>query len=412
MEPVKLVSSAWDQVQSYQLLEIPPELEANFLPGSDTSSLTLNGRLTDDATLSTSDRTYALRQVSQSNSLLLCGIESENSGEVPIQLRMHQNASDLIELVPTSARLDRLSSLLDASMYYGQDTLSEARQYTPQELRSIVQASDAELAEGLRTHHVLLLDGYMRRVAPSLLYRLLQVVLNQLDILACNPDQVPYFPTYDALQMSTRPEVAEKILCDWFCSPPRPTGIPTQIRLATQEIARFLGIHLLRENKRMPLLAFVQQWTSILTSLAEEAHLSLLHGFYLFHPAPASFTITNTHSALPLDPSFESLASSITIQYFPHTQLPLSPSQRFQDLFMTRSQWLREELLPFLQDLVDTHSKASNLDSLLIKHARSSRARWTRSHAAVLLRGEVSNSSASRTGGSEDCVLYQARVKY
>ena len=80
MQPVKLVSSAWDQVQSYKLLEIPPDLEAYFLPGSDTSSLTLNGRLTDDATLSTSDRTYALRQVSQSNSLLLCGIESENSG--------------------------------------------------------------------------------------------------------------------------------------------------------------------------------------------------------------------------------------------------------------------------------------------------------------------------------------------
>lgn len=164
----------------------------------------------------------------------------------------------------------------------------------------------------------------------------------------------------------------------------------------------------------MPLLHFVAEWKTALGPLADEAHLALLHGFYLLDPPPASFATTNTHSALAADPQPQALAAAVTIQYFPHTSLPLAPAQRFQDLFLLRTQWVREELTPFLQDLTATPGtkKGSSLEGLLVKHARASRARWSRAHAAVLLRGEIAEHGAPRATGTEECVLYQARVKY
>ncbi|WFC97038.1 Ctf8p and Ctf18p associating protein [Malassezia brasiliensis] len=397
---VPLVTAA--APRAYCLLEVPPELEAHLVPHADAPPLVLNGRAGDDAALTTPHRTYAVRQVSQSNSLLVCGVE-RGARAGGVQLRLHANATDTLECVPTPARVDRLAALLDDSAYTGGDDAGGARRYTPHELRSIVQASEAELQEALRTHHVLLLDGHMRRVAPALLHELLRVLVNQLDILACAPERVPYAPTLAALQMAARPEVAERVLCDWFCAPPRPTGVPTHVALATADIARFLGTSLLREARRMPLVAFVAAWRGALGALADEAHLALLHGFFVLEPPPASFA----GAGAPPDAAPDALARALTLVYFPHTALPLAPAARFQQLFLARPQWVREELVPFVQAL----APAQGLDALLVKHTRASRARWSRTHAAVLLRGELEAPAPARAA-PETCTLLQARVRY
>lgn len=69
-----------------------------------------------------------------------------------------------------------------------------------------------------------------------------------------------------------------------------------------------------------------------------------------------------------------------------------------------RTQWLREELMPFIAPIA---TGASGVESLLLKHARGVRARWSATHANVLLRGEMVSA-----GGDVPCTLYQARVKY
>lgn len=141
-------------------------------------SLTINGRYMDEAVVCTSSRTYALRQVSQSNSLLLCSLlprsranmhhdqhepleppSSSDSGlsialqqtqpHLPLQqpqvtaqagneqqlgngaatdaeaeemvLSLKSMIKDTLELQWTSPKLDRISSLLKDSMYAGPD---------------------------------------------------------------------------------------------------------------------------------------------------------------------------------------------------------------------------------------------------------------------------------------------------
>ncbi|KAL4399443.1 Ctf8p and Ctf18p associating protein [Malassezia pachydermatis] len=157
MTSIPLVTPAADETYEYCVVEVPAELEAHFEKGD--TSLLFNGRLSDEATLVTQDATYAVRQVSQSNSLLLCALE-DNPQADGVHLRMRQNATDLLELVRTTPRLDRLPSLFEADAYTGQATESdEARHYTPAEVRSVVQASESELEVGLREHHILVLDG-------------------------------------------------------------------------------------------------------------------------------------------------------------------------------------------------------------------------------------------------------------
>lgn len=89
-------------------------------------SLIINGRRNDEAVLSTQDKTYALREVSQSNSMLLCAIESRRAGNESSgpgsggQLTMKVNVSSLLELTNVVPRLDRITTLLKASAYRGE----------------------------------------------------------------------------------------------------------------------------------------------------------------------------------------------------------------------------------------------------------------------------------------------------
>ncbi|WFD20829.1 Ctf8p and Ctf18p associating protein [Malassezia caprae] len=336
---VALATPARDGAYDYRLIEVPPELEAYWERGE--GPLTFNGRMNDEAVLVTRDATYAVRQVSQTNSLLLCGLERNDDGE--LVLRMHQNARDTLELVRTSARLDRLAELLDADAYTGPDDEHRAaRHYTWSEVRSIVQASEAELQHGLRMYHVVELDGVMRRVAPALVEHLLRTLLAHLDVLACAPDRLPYGPMCDALAARSCRAVAEAIVGDWFCAAPSARGgaVPSLVPLARADTARFLGLQLLRAMKRARLVDFLARWRAEVGPLAPDAALPLLQGHYLLSPPPASFAAVSAHGAPPSEPAAQALAEALTIEAFSHTSLPLAPTQRFQDLFLVREQWV------------------------------------------------------------------------
>lgn len=244
-QPVALVTTR--ETREYRLLELPPELDEAITHGLDTP-LTIHGRLVDDAALATQDTTYAVKQMSQTNSLLLCGPAQRNER---LELDMHHNATDVLELVPIPARVDRLPEFLADSEYSGEiaESSLRARKYTPREVRSVVQASEREFDAGLNEHHVVQLDGYLRRISLDFCYDQLRVLVNQLDVLACEPQHTPLEPTIRALEHGgARKEVARAIL-KWFG-----TLNDDHVALDTRRIARLLGIGLLRHVKVRVLL--------------------------------------------------------------------------------------------------------------------------------------------------------------
>lgn len=398
-QPVTLATTP--EPREFRLLELPPELDTAISKGIE-APFAIHGRLVDDAALSTEDATYAVRQVTQTNTMLLCSPAVQDDKLV---LQMHRSAPEILELAPMAARLDRMPELLAESEYAGESAegLLTARRYTPREVRSVVQASTREFEAGLREHHVVFLDGYLRRISPEFCFDQLRVLVNQLDILACEPHAVPYSPVVHALEKAgARKEVAQALL-EWFGQP-----FDDVVALDADRIARALGIGKLRHNKKKPLIEFVNEWRELLGALAGNAHLPLLEGFFLLHPPPASFATASVHTARH-DPAPGPLRASLTIEYIPHTALSAVPATRFRELFMLRPQWVAQELQPYISPLVAGNvpeKRAAALEKLLLTHARSIRARWSAVHGAVLLRGAE---DAARN--SEECLVYQARFK-
>lgn len=431
----------------YHLLEIPNELVHLFDPSSqlktapadsepaakkrrtDITRLTIKGRYDDQAVLVTDSQTLALRAVSQSNSLLLCNIDtapsssSNDSAAGPSKpaLYLRSNVTDTLELTPVVPRLERLVGLLKASQYEGEEedqrrlagSTRPVRKYTLKQLKSIVQASPDELEAGLVHHHIIEMDGFMRLVSDAWIVSALQVLISHLDLHALISDSVPLQETVDALESvhGLRPQVTTALLTQFFgqTNPSSSEVTPSlrTVKLDTNAIVHFLGIHTLKSMARIgvPLTDFMRSWSDVClsTDFRSLAQLSLLSGYYILNPAPSP--------SVSLFPN----PASVKIQFYSRLELPTEPAARFQDLFLTRPAWVAADLLPFINDLALNDKKK---DSLLLKFTRASRAKvldWELSDAekrAWNKDKKVIGADGKSKNAWRDVTMYSARVKY
>ncbi|CDR88981.1 uncharacterized protein SPSC_06672 [Sporisorium scitamineum] len=424
----------------YHLLEIPNELLHLFDPSAkkkdapestsepatkkrktDPTRLTIKGRYDDQAVLVTDTQTLAFRAVSQSNSLLLCNIDAapsasgDDAGPSKPALYLRSNVTDTLELAPVVPRLDRLLGLLKASQYEGEEDEQRrsaakarpVRKYTLKQLKSIVQASPAELEAGLVHHHIIEMDGYMRHIAPAWTVSALQILISHLDLHALIPDNVPLQETVEALRSvhALRPQVVTALLTQFFGS--RNATDPTSVALDTKAIVHYLGVQALKSTARIaiPLTDFMRTWhdSCLSPDFSDLAHLDLLSGYYILTPSPSP-----TVSLYP-NPA------SVKIQFFSTHELPTDPAARFQDLFLTRPSWLAADLLPFINDLALNDKKK---DSLLLKFTRASKTKvldWELSDAEKRQWNKdkkVTGSDGKAKSVWRDVVMYSARVKY
>ncbi|TKY85591.1 hypothetical protein EX895_005753 [Sporisorium graminicola] len=426
----------------YHLLEIPNELLHLFDPSAktkdatesasepaikkrktgDPTRLTIKGRYEDQAVLVADTQTLALRAVSQSNSLLLCNIDAapcasgEDAGPSKSALYLRSNVTDTLELAPVVPRLDRLLGLLKASQYEGEEeqqrrsTAAKARpvrKYTLKQLKSIVQASPAELEAGLVVHHVIEMDGYMRHISPAWTVSALQMLISHLDLHALIPDNVPLQETVEALHSvhGLRPQVVTALLTKFFGS--RNATDRTSVALDTKAIVHFLGVQALKSTARIaiPLSDFTRTWhdSCLSPDFCALAHLDLLSGYYILNPSPAA------NVSLYPNPA------SVKIQFFSMHELPTDPAARFQDLFLTRPSWLAADLLPFINDLALNDKKK---DALLLKFTRASKTKvldWELSEADKRQwnkEKKVVGADGKAKSVWRDVVMYSARVKY
>lgn len=255
-------------------------------------SLCIKGRHGDEAVLCTDSQTYMIRQVTQSNSMLLCSLAGassvkkskadEDAGAVIVR----DNVVQILELVPIVARVGRLTTLLSESEYAGeeeeQERLDNVRRYTPQQVASTVQASPAELRNALRQAYIVEMDGYLRMMSRSYLTEALRVLLAHVDRLALSPERVLLRPAVAALSdvHDMRREAAEAMLGEWFGSTRKEGEQEEIVALEAKAIARFLGLQLLeREAQHTPieLSVFMEKWAALVgSSLTGELEMGLL----------------------------------------------------------------------------------------------------------------------------------------
>ncbi|OXB33805.1 hypothetical protein LQV05_002313 [Cryptococcus neoformans] len=363
--------------ETYQLLELPPGLlkQVEALKDKEDGQvfpLTIKGRPSDDATLCTADSTFLLRTVGISNSLLVClppspddpsytfTIDEEDRPTLQIRDICHQ----VLECVPVAPNLERIRTVLKASAWEGMGSGlgkrkredgdgRKVKRWTKEQLRSVVQASEAELEQGLKERNVIEVDGRMLLLPSVHLKDFLNILLS---LLAINSSK----------SATTAPSQTIIAALEEYDVPPS-ISVPALNLFGTVEdgqwtadvkrMVREVGLGILcavKKNKKRD--EFMSEWQEeVGETWREYTDLKLLEGEYLLSPPPLSALSFTSPSPL--------------LSYFPLASLPLQPAERFAELFLTRQRWRPEEMAPFLRGLTrDGDNKGR--DKLVAKFVR------------------------------------------
>jgi len=322
-------------------------------------TLTINGQQNDDAVLCTADKTYALRSVTLSNSVLVVNA-NETSGEMVIRSQLN----DILELVPSVPRLHRLGGLLkgmeydenaadeDDSMEEDERRGTKRRRLTYDEVRGEIQASDVEFARGLKDRRILTIDGHLRPIAPSYLCTILELLLNYIVSLSLSVASAPVQEL--AATLADEHEIPKKVstqVMSWFGTVHDHQTWSIDIDAILKEI----GLGLLRSHKDEPIpeTDFIRAWRSKVGDTFDSSiSLSLLSGNYFVSQ------VDSIASDEPIN----------LLNYYPASALPVEPAARFADLFLTRPRWRADDIAPFLADIA---INSKERDKLLLKYART-----------------------------------------
>ncbi|KII92104.1 hypothetical protein PLICRDRAFT_461184 [Plicaturopsis crispa FD-325 SS-3] len=343
---------------SFKMLELPPEIckliEIALDNADSRTSLTIKGASAEDAVLCTSDKTYALRSVVLSNTVLVA-TRGDDDGVV-----IRDQLNEIIELVPAVPKLYRLNALLRGMEYdEGQedgevDSETESnrpirKRITYDDARAEIQASEDELARGIRERHILILNGELRPIAPDHLNTILELILNCLVALSLQHDAASVEDLTATLADEHEvPRTVSTQVMEWFGEIQQGLW-----KMDIRAVATQMGLGILRHHKDEPIQEpeFISKWKKAVgDSFESSISLDLLSGNYLSTVPPNAYP--------PV----------AVLTYFPSSSLPVDPAARFADLFITRSRWKNEDIAPFLADIaVD----AKERDKLLLKYARA-----------------------------------------
>ncbi|KAL7423046.1 Ctf8p and Ctf18p associating protein [Cryptotrichosporon argae] len=384
-------AAAIDADEAYQLLELPAEILKRVEGASAPLPLTIKGRPNDDAVLCTPDTTFLLRTVSISNSLLVLRPPAlspdavEASGSSPSSstrptFEIRDTKHEVLECVPQAANVERVRMLLRDSAWgglgagtgtgagddgvgaggvLGKRKRETGKRYTRQMLESVIQASEKELSAGLRERNVVEVDGHMLLLPSIQLQPLLTIILTVLAVYG-TPDLAADPPTSTAPTAEVLRELAEHDVTgnlaagvlELFGSFGRSDAGGQTWTCDLQRTVKYTGLGLLEglHGRPTPVETFERAWRAQCSESAALASLSLLAGEHLVQPGPAA-------------------ASPPQLVPFPAAKLPLHPSTRFADLFLTRARWRPDDIAPFLAGLVrdgDTKER----DKLVAKFVR------------------------------------------
>ncbi|KAF5946461.1 hypothetical protein HYC85_016689 [Camellia sinensis] len=179
LQPTSSVSIAYHSLFGPHDDLILLELDEKLLPDVLDHRVTIRGQLDEDAVLRTQSRTYAVKFVETSNSILLilpsdqsalCGNKQdcdEKDRDKKVVAPVIKVAPDVMELIEVAPRLDRLRMLLSENPYRFDEVLMENNNrslYRWDDLIEKVQASDDELITGLQALSAVEIDGHWRIV--------------------------------------------------------------------------------------------------------------------------------------------------------------------------------------------------------------------------------------------------------
>ncbi|KAK9240209.1 sister chromatid cohesion protein Dcc1 [Lipomyces kononenkoae] len=290
-------------------------------------------------------RTFQLRQISQSNTLLLLSSDEssiENSDTVPDEITPDPLCATklpggYLESVP-------LTPLIDFSFvpyYHGAEVADNVTTLTRSDVSSRVPVSEYEFESAWVESIGAEIDGCAYRLSDDLVVRVLPILMAAIQAEGLDYAKLFVSEVFDAVRADEDEPVAviEAILRRFSKSRNEPYC------LDTAQLTQWFGIKVLSEHafQEVDLEDFMEKWEQSLPLVLDlTCYLSMLTGQYVQPTAK-------------------------TIRYLPRTRLPRDPARRFEQLFAAKSSWLHEDILPFLND-IETDKVKSN--TLIMKYAK------------------------------------------
>ncbi|PLW14164.1 hypothetical protein PCANC_16992 [Puccinia coronata f. sp. avenae] len=379
---------------SYLLLDLPTELldpVKKQINGQETEDMVLQmelrGRNQDEVVLTTPHKTFQLRTVQNSNSVMICGTTSSDSENHKLGLTVLKLVHETVQLTDVTSfpgnRLDRIKELLHSHLYTGEtneaqrrileDSKSE-RLPPPVTLNSLsqeVRASDSEISGYLRQLYVIELDGSLRMISLGYLSTILSSLLKTLDELGVAPqEQFATGPVLDIMtsrsdiRQAVLLQILQKFLVDLKLHPPYDTFDPQEnARLKTEEVVNLIGLSQLlcikptqvqsshnpkehRYVQKIKVETFLASWKSRLPEPFSEC---------------CAIESLSSHSILSDDQA--------TITVIPIDKLSLDPKTRMSQLFEIHSKWKIEQIEPFLKPITGG-GIPKKFDELVLKFCR------------------------------------------
>ncbi|KAF9382543.1 Sister chromatid cohesion protein DCC1 [Podila verticillata] len=381
---------------SYTLLEIPKNLES-FLKENQNNGLSfqIRGLETDTAVLCTPTQTFSLQRAHTSNTLMpiapikrqqkrnpqvtideaptlpmdmdfgldmdMDTTEEEDKKEGEYDQQMVLDILDsVLDLIPVSPRLERLSELLNMAPFEGwaQEVDRKGYIYTWEHLQSAIQASDKEIKQWLKDHHACLIDGHWRLFRQRFMYDILQEMLLAVNVLEMTVQDIEATALCQAIcEDNTEANgIQEWMVKHCLESFAEEGNLPSgHFKLSDKKMCMFMGVHILstvERGNRWILSDFMRHWQQSLHNQFEP-DLAYLAGECIIDTEKSP---DQRHQPIKY------------IRYFSKDNLPNEAAARFAALFEIKPKWEAHEIRPFLRDLVLDEKK---LDILLLKHARS-----------------------------------------
>lgn len=300
--------------------------------------MTLRGTPDEDAVLCTASKTYAVKFVGTSNSVLLIPPSDEvpelrNNGDdhmaVAPVLKVAPGCMELVEVAP---KLDELKSLLSQNPYSFSETsemdTSEEREktytglYKWEDLVNRIQASDEELKLGLQSLSALEINGYWRILDDNYTFTILNmllhnVILNDWSVSALDEDEV-----VGVLETDGFPRNIAKHCLQVYCSK---VDEGSKWKLDERRVCVCLAREILKDGK-MKLEIFKEKWLRKFPD-GMNASFDILEGEVLT----------------------EKLGIETWVYSFSVSSLPSAPSERFSRLFKERPKWEWKDLQPYVR---------------------------------------------------------------
>ncbi|POW06225.1 hypothetical protein PSTT_09081 [Puccinia striiformis] len=326
---------------SYLLLDLPPELldpVTKQLKGQDASNvdlqMELRGRDGDEVVLTTPGKTFQLRTVQNSNSVMICGTSVSDKDNDNLSLTVMKVVHETIELGDVTIfpgnRLERVKELLQPHLYTGE---------TNEAQRLIEDSKCQDVPPPVTLSSYLSTLGYLSTILSGLLKSLDELGIGHNEHFAIGP-VIDIITSRLDIQPAALLQIFNKFFLDFKIHKPYDSFDPNQkARLKSQRSNN-------RYIQKINFESFVATWKS-----------KLPESFFEY----CLIDNLSSHSILSNDQK-----SLIVI---PIDKLSLEPKIRMSQLFEIQAKWKIDEIERFLLPVTGGGLK-KKFDELVLKFCR------------------------------------------